>query len=41
MIQLGAHGALEWLPGKAVGAFRSLRAGSASRPRAVDLPFHR
>ena len=40
MIHLGAHGTLEWLPGKAVALQRNLRAGSrCSAPTPVIYPF--
>ena len=41
IIQLGAHGTLEWLPGKAVALSESLRARSRARPDAGRLSLHR
>ena len=41
IIQLGAHGTLEWLPGKAVALSESLRARGRARPDAGRLPVHR
>ena len=41
IIQLGAHGTLEWLPGKAVALSAKLRARSPARPDACRLSVHR
>ncbi len=41
LIQLGAHGTLEWLPGKAVALSDCLRAGGSPRADAGDLSVHR
>ena len=40
IIQLGAHGTLEWLPGKAVALSENLRARSSARTDAGHLPVH-
>ncbi len=41
LVHLGAHGTLEWLPGKALALSQSLLAGGGARPGAGDLSLHR
>ena len=41
LIHLGAHGTLEWLPGKAVALVEGLRAEATLGPAAGDLSLHR
>ncbi len=41
MVHMGAHGTLEWLPGKSVAAVVLMLAECAARPDAGDLSVHR